>query len=90
MTEYAILALLLSLYLSAYKNISGKRRYALAAILAVLYAMTDEYHQTFIAGRHGSFVDVAIDSVGALAGLLLLWSVTAVRKKRAGKRKWMR
>src|SRR4051794_28559816 len=38
----------------------------LAFALAVAYAVTDEYHQTFVDGRHGSPVDVAIDAVGAL------------------------
>ena len=44
---------------------------ALAALVAVLYAITDEYHQSFIEGRHGSPVDVAIDSVGIAAAILL-------------------
>lgn len=39
-------------------------------IIAVFYAMTDEYHQTFVPGREGRLLDVGIDSVGAL---LALW-----------------
>lgn len=39
-------------------------RPALAAALALLYAMSDEWHQTFVEGRHGSPVDVLIDGVG--------------------------
>jgi VanZ family protein len=35
-----------------------------AAVIAVLYAGSDEWHQTFVEGRHGTPVDVAIDSVG--------------------------
>ena len=42
----------------------------LALLLALAYAVTDEFHQTFISGRHGTPVDVAIDSIGA--GLVLL------------------
>ena len=37
----------------------------------VLYAITDEVHQLFVQGRHGSALDVAIDSVGVAAGILL-------------------
>jgi VanZ family protein len=42
----------------------------LAFALTVAYAVGDEYHQTFVEGRHGSPVDVAIDSAGAALVLL--------------------
>jgi VanZ family protein len=35
-----------------------------AALITLAYAATDEYHQTFVAGRHGSPVDVLIDAAG--------------------------
>src|SRR3954454_24714342 len=38
---------------------------ACAWAIATLYAATDEYHQGFVAGRHSTWVDVAIDSMGA-------------------------
>jgi VanZ family protein len=63
MTEYAILALLL-------RRATG--RDAPALLLASAYAVTDEFHQTFVAGRHGSPTDWAIDTVGAFLGLALL------------------
>jgi VanZ family protein len=42
--------------------------------LAVLYAMTDEYHQSFVPGRNSRWTDVGIDTIGGSVGLLL-WSV---------------
>ena len=60
MTEYAILAVLLV-------RATGSYRWAFP--LAVAYAASDEFHQTFVRGRHGSPVDVGIDAVGALIGL---------------------
>jgi VanZ family protein len=60
MTEYAILALLLL-------RATGSATWA--AGLAVAYAATDEIHQTFVRGRHGSPVDVAIDAVGVAVAL---------------------
>jgi VanZ family protein len=60
MTEYAILAVLLW---------RATRSYAWAFALAVAYAATDEVHQLFVRGRHGSPLDVAIDAAGALIGL---------------------
>ncbi|MFQ6102612.1 MAG: VanZ family protein [Anaerolineae bacterium] len=41
--------------------------------LAVLYALSDEYHQTFVPGRKGTLWDVAVDGVGACGAMLLDW-----------------
>ncbi|MDP1850424.1 MAG: VanZ family protein [Solirubrobacteraceae bacterium] len=59
------------------------RRPILAGVVAVLYAVSDEIHQSFVGGRHGAPTDVAIDCVGiGLAGLL--WLLTARRRGRPG------
>jgi VanZ family protein len=42
-----------------------------AVVVSVLYAATDEFHQTFVHGRHGTPVDVLIDAVGIAAAALL-------------------
>ena len=41
-------------------------------VLTVAYAASDEFHQSFTAGRHPSPIDVGIDSIGALLFLLAL------------------
>ena len=51
-------------------------------VLAVAYAATDEFHQSFTAGRHPALQDVGIDAVGALLFLLALW--LRGRRARAG------
>lgn len=44
----------------------GRPRWALAAFLvAVLYGALDEWHQSFIPGRHASVLDWIADGVGA-------------------------
>jgi len=44
----------------------------IAWFLAVLYALTDEFHQSFVPGRHPSLWDVILfDNLGAL---LCLWA----------------
>jgi VanZ family protein len=63
MTEFAILGVLLWRAL-------GVEVWALA--LSIAYAASDEVHQLFVRGRHGSPVDVAIDTVGIVAGLAVL------------------
>jgi len=47
-----------------------KKKQWLAWLLAVLYAATDEFHQSFVPGRHPSIWDVLIfDNFGALIAL---------------------
>ncbi|MGZ8783093.1 MAG: VanZ family protein [Gaiellaceae bacterium] len=41
-----------------------------AFALGVSYAVTDEFHQSFVAGRRGTPLDVLIDAVGVALGLL--------------------
>ena len=49
-----------------------------AWFLVILYATTDEFHQSFVLGRHPSVWDVAIfDNLGALVSL---WAVQRVRR----------
>ena len=54
--EYAILGVLLA---------RATPPPLVAVALAGLYAVTDELHQTFVEGRHGSPLDVGIDTLGA-------------------------
>jgi VanZ family protein len=48
-----------------------RRALLLAILLAGLYAITDEFHQSFTPGRTPSPVDVGIDTVGASLGAAL-------------------
>ena len=45
---------------------------ALALAAGIAYAVTDEVHQSFVPGRHGSVWDVLLDSVGVALGVLFL------------------
>lgn len=44
-----------------------------SVLLAVAYALSDEYHQTFVPGRNGTWADVTIDGVGIVGATLLDW-----------------
>jgi hypothetical protein len=62
---------------------TGWRRPLLAAVIAVAYAASDEIHQSFVEGRHGTPVDVAIDCIG-IGLAALAWLLTARRRGRPG------
>jgi VanZ family protein len=58
-------------------------RIALGAVLAsALYGATDEWHQSFVPGRHSEARDVRNDTVGAAAGAGLYWAVFAAQRRR--------
>jgi VanZ family protein len=44
-----------------------------AWLIAAAYAVTDELHQGFVDGRHATWVDVLIDSLGAALAALVLY-----------------
>ena len=70
MSEYALLCFL---WWRALRTVLPPgRAVVLAFAISVAYACTDELHQLSVRGRHGSPVDVGIDSVGAgLAALAI-------------------
>ena len=70
-TEYFLLAMSVSLPLYVYK-IRGFKLSFFAVIFCVLYAFLDEYHQSFSYGRSPQLRDVAIDSIGIVAGVILV------------------
>ena len=68
-TNYAIL-----FWLMIRGPMTGRPYAALA--LCVLYAISDESHQIFVAGRGPSVYDVALDSSGALFGRFLTAAIS--------------
>ena len=48
-------------------------------LIGTVYAMTDEFHQMFVAGRSCELRDVMIDSAGVLCGVLIIASVHRLR-----------
>ena len=60
---YALLAL-------SYIRALPRRNYVLAWVLAILYALSDEFHQSFVPGRMSSLIDVFVfDNLGAIVAL---------------------
>ena len=75
LAEYAVLGALLARAL--YDALAAWAWIAWFA--GVVYAASDELHQIFVPGRHGSPVDVAIDAVGVAVGVLAVRRALASR-----------
>jgi VanZ family protein len=73
MTEYGLLWWL-------WWRALGFRHAGAAVAITLFYAASDELHQHFIAGRHGTPVDVAIDAVGVAVAIAM---VERARRRRA-------
>ena len=67
---YMILGILASGLILYYGNINKK--YLLAFLICVIYAISDEIHQLFVPGRAGQVRDVLIDSAGSLLGIIIV------------------
>jgi VanZ family protein len=75
-TEFGILAVLFWLALrgSLWRRIDpwDQRSVGIGWLLAVAYAASDEWHQSFVATRQGQPMDVIIDAFGATVAMVLL------------------
>ena len=76
MFEFGLLAVLFYRAISrgtrfTLRTIFLTRTFWLAFLLTLLYAASDEYHQTFVATRVGNPTDFFIDSVGMIIGIVL-------------------
>jgi VanZ family protein len=73
-------------HLGTYALLAGLLLYALAGLrrppavhavaawaLAVLYGISDEFHQSFVPGRTGRLDDVVTDAIGATVGVVVAW-----------------
>jgi len=79
-TEYAILALLAARALrTSYRKLLRQRWFWLSFLLVVVYALGDEFHQSFVPSRTASIYDSMIDMFGGLTALAFL----VIRKHRS-------
>ena len=72
--EFAILFALTHAVLRRLFGPETRRSIVPAAILCLLFALSDEFHQTFVPGRGGTLRDVAIDSLGIGLAATIAWS----------------
>jgi VanZ family protein len=51
-------------------RLKGWKRMAAVFGIVMLFALSDEFHQSFVPGRNPSLIDVGIDLLGAVLGLV--------------------
>ncbi len=85
-TEYAILGAILVLLVGTYTSLL-KWRMLISWCAGTVYAMTDEFHQTFSDGRSPKVFDVCVDSAGVIFGvaIMLAFCYIAIDKRKRKK-----
>ncbi|MDE7100233.1 MAG: VanZ family protein, partial [Anaeroplasmataceae bacterium] len=83
-SEYAILGLFLFLAVSSFTK---RQNYVflISGFIGILYAITDEFHQSFVSDRTPMVKDVVIDSIGLITMIVFLgiiWNIKRMKKKR--------
>lgn len=74
MMEFAFLCLLLYSALRMKWIQKPSQSIFVSAFVAALFGISDEWHQTFVPGRGGTWIDVLIDCCGiSFVVLLVLW-----------------
>ena len=82
-TEYAVLGFVMVAWLR-HSRLFKSHAHWLATVAGVIFAVSDEWHQTFVPGRSGQLTDVLIDSMGCVAGIVFYYAVKTlwVRSRR--------
>lgn len=73
-TEYFILGLLVYNMI----HIHNQKTY-ISIIICILYAISDEIHQIFVPGRNCQLLDIAIDGIGSLIAIFILYIANKFR-----------
>lgn len=82
-SEYALLGFCLMLHIRQIgKRTAVRLPWLWSWAVGTLYAVSDEFHQGFVAGRGPSVFDVMIDSLGVIAGVLvMLWALNNSQRR---------
>ena len=68
---YTVVGILVMAFISTYQ-IKEKNRIIISTIIGIIYACSDEIHQSLVPGRSPMITDVMIDTMGVVLGILLV------------------
>lgn len=78
---YAMLGIWTINFINTFEKLKISQKIIISMLFCLLYATTDEFHQTLVSGRSGEIRDVLIDSLGALEGMLLIFLISKIIQK---------
>lgn len=75
---YAMLGIWTINFIDTFENLKTSKKTMISLIFCMLYAITDELHQTLVSGRSGEIRDVLIDTIGTLTGMMLILLINKI------------
>ncbi len=85
---YTVVGILVMAFISTYQ-IKEKNRIIISTIIGIIYACSDEIHQSLVPGRSPMITDVMIDTMGVILGILLITTIKLIIQKYQEKLKKM-
>ena len=83
-TAYFLIGAFSSVAMYTY-NCKQKVKMIVPMIIGMVYAVIDEWHQSFVPGRGPQFTDVILDSFGCAVGILIVFLIVRIYDKRREK-----
>ena len=79
-----------TLVLNTFRRFGKRSMGAIATsfVICVLYAITDELHQSIVPGRGPSRFDIMIDSLGSFTGITFYLIISNIKNKISGRHFW--
>ena len=76
--------ILVILFINAFNNsnVRNYKCYLFSIFFSFMYACFDEFHQLYVVGRTGQFMDIGIDMIGVLIGVLVFYIYELLVKDR--------
>lgn len=63
-------------------NFTWKHKFLFTLLFCILFCLSDEFHQHLAPGRRFRFIDLSLDALGSLAGILTYYCVHLRLRKR--------
>lgn len=74
---YTLVGIWIMAFMSTFQTRLYKK-WIVSMVVGVGYAALDEYHQSFVEGRGPGLMDVGIDSLGVLTGILIVLIIISI------------
>lgn len=78
---YALLGVWTINFAKTFEKFKISKIVIISFLFCMFYAITDEFHQTFVIGRSGEIRDVLIDSLGSFTGMMLVLFINKIIHK---------
>jgi VanZ family protein len=88
LSEYFIFGILLAHLLKKRSGLSTNSQIILAIPFGIVYAISDEWHQSFVPSRTASAADVMLDTVGFICGIFCFYTCVSIQQTKKSVRQY--